>query len=178
MLYESIQSQPVIGAERFNLRPVRESDAALIGLYAGDKVVAQNTRSVPHPLPPGAADAFVAQSMAEGRSRDVWVLDGSASGQEPVLGVISLTRLARDQSEMSFWIAPGMWNAGLASEAVAALVAANPHRAKSLCAEAFQDNPGSARVLTNSGFAYLGDAESWSVARGAMLPTWTYLRKM
>jgi hypothetical protein len=33
-------------------------------------------------------------------------------------------------------------------------------------------------VLTNAGFEYLGDAESYSVARGASLPTWTYLKRL
>jgi len=42
----------------------------------------------------------------------------------------------------------------------------------------FQDNPVSARVLTNSGFTYLGDAESYCVARGGMVPTWTYARTL
>ena len=32
----------------------------------------------------------------------------------------------------------------------------------------------SARVLTNCGFQYLGDAEGHCVARDAVLPTWTY----
>jgi len=41
----------------------------------------------------------------------------------------------------------------------------------------FQDNPASARVLTNCGFEYIGDAEAFSVARNAKVPTWTYLRK-
>ena len=45
-------------------------------------------------------------------------------------------------------------------------------------ASVFQDNPASARVLTNCGFEYLGDAESFSVARGATVPTWTYSRKL
>ncbi|MFT4744129.1 MAG: RimJ/RimL family protein N-acetyltransferase, partial [Yoonia sp.] len=44
-------------------------------------------------------------------------------------------------------------------------------------AEMFQVNPGSARVLTNCGFDYLGDAEAFSVARGATVPTWTYTLK-
>ena len=39
-------------------------------------------------------------------------------------------------------------------------------------------DPGSARVLTNCGFVYLGDAETFSVARNARVPTWTYIRKM
>ncbi len=84
----------------------------------------------------------------------------------------------RDQSEVAFWVAPAFWNLGIASEAVQALVAANPQKNSTMFAEAFQDNPGSARVLTNAGFQYLGDAESFSVARGAMVPTWTYIHKL
>ncbi|MFN3282326.1 MAG: GNAT family N-acetyltransferase, partial [Tabrizicola sp.] len=33
-------------------------------------------------------------------------------------------------------------------------------------------------VLANAGFQYLGDAESFSVARGVTVPTWTYIRKL
>jgi RimJ/RimL family protein N-acetyltransferase len=75
-------------------------------------------------------------------------------------------------------VAPAFWNLGIASEAVQALVAANPQGNKTMFAEAFQDNPRSARVLTNAGFQYLGDAESFSVARNARVPTWTYIRKL
>jgi RimJ/RimL family protein N-acetyltransferase len=67
---------------------------------------------------------------------------------------------------------------GFATEAVKTLLAANPHVAKRYFAEAFQDNPGSARVLTNCGFDYLGDAEAFSVARNAAVPTWTYTLKV
>jgi RimJ/RimL family protein N-acetyltransferase len=75
-------------------------------------------------------------------------------------------------------VAPGLWNTGFASEAVSAMVAANPLMARTLFAEVFQDNTGSARVLTNCGFEYLGDAEAFSLARNAKVPTWTYVRKM
>ncbi|MDH5797587.1 MAG: GNAT family N-acetyltransferase, partial [Paracoccaceae bacterium] len=66
----------------------------------------------------------------------------------------------------------------LASEALNALIAANPHDAKTMFAEVFQDNPASARVITNAGFDYLGDAEAFSVARNAKVPTWTYVKKL
>ncbi|MEI4486511.1 GNAT family N-acetyltransferase [Frigidibacter sp. MR17.14] len=173
-----LADQPVIEAERFVLRPLRKSDAGLIALYTADRRVAEGTRAIPHPLPPGATEAFVTRAMSAGRVEDVWAMDGSEQGLAEVLGLVSLTRMENDQSEIGYWVAPGFWNTGFASEAVAALVAANPHGARTLFAEVFQDNPGSARVLTNCGFDYLGDAESWSVARNARVPTWTYLRKM
>ena len=52
-----------IAAGRFVLRPLRRSDAGLCGMYAGDRRVAEATRSIPHPLPPGAAEAFVTRAM-------------------------------------------------------------------------------------------------------------------
>ncbi|WP_409681716.1 GNAT family N-acetyltransferase [Paracoccus sp. (in: a-proteobacteria)] len=170
--------QPVIGTERLVLRPLRPSDAGLIAHYTADRRVAEGTRAIPHPLPPGASEGFVARAMSAARQEDVWAIDGSQVKLAEVLGIVSLTRMEGDQSELGFWIGAGFWNTGFATEAVAALVAANPHGSRTLFAEAFQDNPGSARVLTNCGFVYLGDAESWSVARGARVPTWTYLRKM
>lgn len=172
-----------IAAGPFVLRPVRRSDAGLFALYAGDRRVAEGTQSIPHPLPPGASEAYVARAMKQGGAEDIWAIDGSAAGLAEVLGVISLKRMDerkwdRGQSEIGYWVAPAFWNTGIASEAVRALVAANPQANRSLFAEVFQDNPGSARVLTNAGFEYLGDAESFSVARNARVPTWTYIRKL
>ena len=171
-------SQSVIPAERFVLRPVRRSDAGLFAMYAGDRRVAEATRSIPHPLPPGAAENFVTRAMARGNDEDVWVMDGSDQGLSEVLGVISLKAMDRGQSEIGYWVAPAFWNTGFASEAVRALVAANPQGLRTIFAEVFQDNPGSARVLTNAGFQYLGDAETFSVARNSRVQTWTYIRKL
>jgi RimJ/RimL family protein N-acetyltransferase len=167
-----------IAAERFGLRPLRPSDSGLCELYAGDKRVAEATRTIPHPLPPGAVEAFIARAMAGDSRGTIWAMDGSASGLSELLGVISLKPMDRGQSEVGFWVAPQMWNTGIASDAVRALVAANPLNDRTYFAEVFQDNPGSARVLTNCGFEYLGDAETFSVARNARVPTWTYIRKM
>ncbi len=178
MIQEPIVVQPALAAERFVLRALRRSDAGLIAMYTSDRRLAEGTRSIPHPLPPGATEAYIERALSDGRTEDVWVMDGTERGHAEVLGVVSLTRMDREQSEIKYWVAPSFWNTGYASEAVAAIVAANPHRARTLFAQVFQDNPGSARVLTNCGFEYLGDAESYSVARGATVPTWTYLRKM
>ena len=172
-----------IAAGRFVLRPVRLSDTGLIAHHAGDARVAEATQNIPHPFPPGAAEDFVARAMTHERPGSVWVMDGALTGLSELLGVISLKPMVvksgqGGQSEVAYWVAPAFWNTGIASEAVRALVAANPLADRTYFAEVFQDNPGSARVLTNAGFQYLGDAEAFSVARNAMVPTWTYIRKM
>ncbi len=178
MKIEKVINQPVIETDRFTLRPIRRSDAGLIGQYTSDERVARMTRSIPHPLPPGATEAFIALSQSDKRAEDVWIIDGSAHGHAEVMGQIALGRMDRDQSEIGFWVAPAFWNTGIASQAVRALVAANPLGCKTMFGTVFQDNPASARVLTGAGFDYLGDAEAFSVARNAAVPTWTYLKKL
>ncbi len=178
MRLEQIINQPVIETERFTLRPLRKSDAGLLELYSSDERIARSTTSIPHPLPPGTTEAFIARVTADDRREDVWVLDGSAHGHAELLGVIGLTCIERGQAEIGYWIAPAFWNTGYASEAVNALIKANPKGCNTIFAEVFQDNPASARVLTNAGFEYIGDAESFSVARDATVATWTYIRKM
>ena len=178
MLHEEITVQDTYEAARFVLRPLRKSDAGLIAMYAGDDRVARGTRALPHPLPPGAVEAMIDRAGQPDRTEDIWVIDGSGHGHAEALGLISLEWMDRDQSEIFYWVAPAFWNTGFATEAVRALIAANPHQSDRIFAEVFQDNPGSARVLTNCGFDYLGDAEAFSVSRNATVPTWTYTMKM
>ncbi|MEW9921797.1 GNAT family N-acetyltransferase [Marimonas sp. MJW-29] len=178
MQMEAIINQPVIETARFDLRPVRRSDLGLIEMYAGDARVAMTTTSIPHPLPPGTIEAFINRAMAAQRDEDVWIMDGMKSGWSEVMGVISLLRLDRNQSEVGYWVAPAFWNTHVASDAVQALVEANPQGNQAISASVFHDNPASAKVLTNAGFVYLGDAETYCVARAAAVPTWTYSRKL
>jgi len=178
MKQETIVKQAIIETPRFLLRPLRNSDVGLMEFYAADRRVAEMTTTIPHPLPPGAAEAFVAKAQRDDRREHVCAMDASNQGGAELMGLISLEQMDRNQSEISYWVAPTMWNTGLASEAAKALVHANPLGNETMFASVFQDNPGSARVLTNAKFSYLGDAEAFSVARGAKVPTWTYLRNL
>lgn len=168
----------VIEADRFVLRPLRLSDSGLVEMHMGDQRVAHMTRDVPHPLPPNYAEILLRTANDPERDADIWAIDGSGQGHAEVMGLMTMFRLDRNQSEIRYWTAPAFWNKGFATEAVSAILRANPQGACDLFAEVFQDNPGSARVLTNAGFSYLGDAEAYSVSRAAVVPTWTYARKM
>ena len=78
MKMENIARQLVIETERCVLRPLAYSDKGMIEIYGGDERVARMTRSVPHPMPPGAVDAYIERSFAEDRIENVWVMDGSS----------------------------------------------------------------------------------------------------
>lgn len=170
--------QVVMPAERFTLRPLKRSDVGLLEMYLSDGRVAEMTRVIPHPLPPEYVNNLIERSAAQDRIEDFWAIDGTETGHAEVMGVVKMARLDRNQSELRYWVAPAFWNTGIASKAVATVLQANPQGACDIYAEVFQDNPTSARVLTNAGFAYLGDAEVFCVARNKVIATWTYVRKM
>ena len=176
MKMEKIVNQPFVEPDRFDLRPLRCSDTGLMEFYMKDERVARMTPSIPHPLPTGATEAMVARGLAKDRNEDIWAIDGTKSGLSEVLGLVILHRMSKNQSELSYWVAPAFWNKGVASEVTRAVVKYNPMLNKTIFAAVFQDNPASARILTICGFDYVGDAEVFCVARKSNVATWTYLK--
>ena len=171
--------QPEIVTQRLRLRRLRPRDAGLIALYASDRRVAWATARVPHPYPPGAAEALIERATAPGTVELSWALDTGADDENGLIGLIVLRRKGEGVGvgQVSYSVAPAFWNTGYASEAVEGLVAwAAGAGWRQLTAEMFQDNAASAKVLTRAGFAYEGEGETYSLARGAMVPTFRYRR--
>lgn len=164
---------------RLRLRPLRFSDAGLIGLFAGDARVARMTTGIPHPYPPGGAEAFVVRARTASRPETVWALDTGSDAENGLVGVISLRPASDGSAEIGYWVAPAFWGTGYASEAVEAVADAARHRGFAvLAAQVFQDNPASIKVLTRAGFDYVGDGATHSVARNGMVETFRYRRPL
>lgn len=187
---ETVLHQPEITTPRLRLRRLRPRDAALISLYASDARVARATAIIPHPYPPGAAEAFVERALSSRASEAVWALDTGADDEDGLIGLIGLKASAPAEGaagegaagrvgEIGYWVAPAFWNTGYASEAVEGVVGAALRLGfTTLDAEVFQDNPASARVLVHAGFTYVGEGEVYSLARAAMVPTFRYRRSV
>ena len=130
---------------------------------------------VPHPYPPGAAEAFIRRANTDGRGEIIRALDATPSDGAELVGVVAAKEAGDGVERIGYWVGPPFWNTGLAHEAVAALITDRVAAgAKVLTARVFQDNPGSAKVLTDLGFTYTGETEAYSVARRVMVPSWAY----
>lgn len=167
----------IIEGAELRLRPLRESDAGLMSLYAGDGRVASMTTSIPHPLPPGATEAFLRTAMSDAGDETVWAMDASHVGGAELIGVIGAEPLSSAGIEIGYWVGPPFWRAGHATVALGLLcdhlqaIGAGPFIAK-----VFQDNIASTRVVEKSGFLRVGEDESFSVARGEIVPVYAYER--
>jgi RimJ/RimL family protein N-acetyltransferase len=156
-----------IETERLVLRPLRPSDAGPITLHASDQRVARMTTSIPHPFPPGAAQAYIEGTLTGRRAEDAWAIDATPSDGEELIGVVGYKV---ESGELGYWVGPPSWNVGFATEAVRALVA-HLFTARALPridATVFADNAASAAVLMKAGFRESGQSSGYSVARGGM----------
>ncbi len=161
----------VLETERLRLRPLQKSDAGLITLYVSDERVAMNLAVVPHPYPPGAAEAYIESKQDPEDTEIVWVIE--LSGE--LIGVISINPQENGRGNIGYWLAPQFWGAGYTPEALQAVVEyARVNGFAGLDAGVHQGNEGSAKVLMKQGFEYHGDSESHSLPRGGMVPSWEY----
>ena len=126
--------RPEIVTPRMRLRPLaparRGARRALRQRRAGR---ARRRRSIPHPYPPGAAEAFIERVTAPGAADFNWALDTGADDENGLVGLIGMRPGGEGAAEIGYWVAPAFWNTGYASEAVEGLVA---EAARSGCARA------------------------------------------
>jgi RimJ/RimL family protein N-acetyltransferase len=166
---------PTLVTPRLRLRPLRPSDAAQIALHVSDAKLARMTTRIPHPYPPGTAEALIERVRSGRTDERVWALDSGADDENGLIGMIVLRPAPYGAGEIGYWVAPAVWGAGYAGEAVEAVKA---HAAEAgytaLVAKVFQDNLPSVKVLTRAGFAYEGEADAYSLARGGMVPSFRY----
>jgi len=166
-----VMNGPEIKTNRLTLRPLLDSDAANIALFAGDKRVAMNLAVVPHPYPDGAAESYISYVRAAETKEVVWAMDKDGS----LIGVIGITPKVGSTGNIGYWLAPQLWGGGLMSEALRAVVDyARRQGFRRLFADVHQGNEGSAKVLMKNGFSYIGEAESHSIPRGGMVKVWEY----
>lgn len=156
--------------ERLTLRSLRPSDAGLMTLYASDERVARMTAVIPHPYPPGTAEAFIEAVLGGRHAEEVWATDATQIGSSELVGVISFNPVKR---MIGYWVGPAFWNTGMASEAVEALVRHlfDDRDVPDLVASVFVDNPASQQVLRKLGFAMSREHDAFSVARGELVAT-------
>ncbi len=179
-MLDAVKIAPEIEAERMTLRPPRAGDAGLISLYLGDPRVARMLTAVPHPYPPGAAEALIERARTGRRGGPLYVMDATKSEGPELIGLVFLNAQGEDATgrpvfSLGYMVGPPFWNTGYATEAVSAAV---DHLfsagAGALTACVFTDNEVSARLLTGLGFDYRGEDVEHCAARGGVAPVWRY----
>lgn len=166
---------PTIRSDRLILRAPRAADAGAIALYCSDPRLARMTAQIPHPYPPGAAEAYLERLAAGQLAEDAWIIDASPIQWSDVVGIIIFRP---DRGQIGYWVGVPFWGTGFASEAVEALVDhLFDQGVPRITADVMAENEASLRVLEKAGFTKTGEKPLYSVARRATVPGLTLMRE-
>lgn len=141
------------------LRDVHDSDLPVFFRQLNDPEALHMAAFTPRD--PADWDAFEARWKQQRSSADVVartvLADGDVVGNAAVYG-------EPGEREVTYWIDRAYWGRGIATAALAALLAEVPERP--LYARAAADNEGSLRVLRKCGFRTAARATGYANARG------------
>ncbi|MFZ4533604.1 MAG: GNAT family N-acetyltransferase [Alsobacter sp.] len=158
---------------RLWLRWPRAADAPAIGRIASSQEVAEMTARIPHPYPPGAAEAFVIDARTRNAGgQAIHLVAALNRGSRAVVGSVSVQAGPGDVAVLGYMVDPAWWGRGVATEAVQSLLDAMFALATigAVTANVRVINPASRRVLVKCGFAYEGAGLVDQPARGGPLP--------
>lgn len=152
--------------KRLTLRPSWPEEAETLAETIAHEAVAMKLARLPWPYTVGDAEAFLAVPRGPTDAR-FFIL--AHEGRYPrMIGGIGLNATGGGTAELGYWLTPGAWGRGYATEAGRAVIDMARHALPLRRIEATHhlDNPGSRRVLEKLGFREVRRAPSFSLARG------------
>jgi RimJ/RimL family protein N-acetyltransferase len=167
--------QPTLFTQRLILRPFALADVPAVVALAGDRAVAENTLSIPHPYAEADAEAWISQqpiAYSEGATVNFAV----TLRDNTLCGSITLSFNPNyNLAELGYWIGHPFWGQGYATEAATALIAFgfSTLGLNRINATHFADNPASGRVMNKLGMVKEGyrpqHTLKWEVYRDIVL---------
>jgi RimJ/RimL family protein N-acetyltransferase len=135
------------------LRPLRADDSAAIAAQVSDFEIARWTARIPHPYPPGAADAFLLDAAATDAAGATLHRAITCTGDQALVGVVSLVMIRPGVAELGYWVGRAAWGRGIAGAAAAAMIdIARDLGIYRLLGKVMDGNARSIAVLTRQGF--------------------------
>jgi ribosomal-protein-alanine N-acetyltransferase len=165
--------------QRCTVRDWRIEDALSIVKHANNRNVSRTLRdrfSYPYTIE-NAKEFLTRSTCAEPRSNFCIEINGAAAGG---IGVHVGEDVHRHVASIGYWLGEEFWGQGVMSEVVPAFVnycfANLPlHR---IYAEAYENNPASARILEKAGFVMEGRLRKNVIKDGQILDSLLYAKTM
>lgn len=145
---------PTLTTERLTLSVVEQDDAARIAELAGQREVARNTESIPHPYPVEEAKAWVEEVRESIAAGEAAVFGIRGRKDERLIGAVGLhPEPEHERAMLGYWLGKPYWNHGYATEAAREAVrwGFEALAIERIYAQSFVRNHASRRVLEKLG---------------------------
>ncbi len=151
--------QPTLETSRLVLCPFTLADAPAVTRLAGEREIAANTLSIPHPYPDDAAEKWIGtheEGYAAGTLGCFAVVERESQNLVGATGLV--IKPDHERAELGYWIGKPYWGKGYCTEASAAVLAwgFEERGLNRIFASYFTRNPASGRVMEKLGMTREG----------------------
>ena len=159
---------------RLTLRPGWPEDAPALVRAIAHEDVAMKLARLPWPYTVEHARSWL-DAPADGDNHSLLIFAHDRGEMPELVGGTGLHPAGEDL-EIGYWLTPGAWGRGYATEAGRAMVAMARHALgrRRLVSGHFLDNPASGRVLSKLGFTRTGVEKRDCLARGEQVDCATF----
>jgi RimJ/RimL family protein N-acetyltransferase len=154
-----VTHQPSLTTERLILRPFSLKDAQRVRQLAGEKEIAENTATMPHPYEEGMAEEWInSHEDLYCRGENVHYAVCLRTTAELIGAIGIVIKKDHDLGEIGYWIGVPYWNQGYCTEAAKAIIqyGFNDLQLNRIGAIHYTRNPASGRVLEKAGMKFEG----------------------
>ncbi|WP_316230039.1 GNAT family N-acetyltransferase [Bradyrhizobium sp. SZCCHNR1051] len=143
----------VLETPRLTLRAPVLADVTAIARLADDRVIAENTRRLPHPYSEVDAARFV-RALAEQAGETAFLIEHL----DTPIGMVGINRPAQGRAELGYWLGVDHWGRGFGTEAARATIDYFFEEGDEdvLIGHARVSNPASRNILEKCGFQWTG----------------------
>lgn len=163
--------------ERCTIRPWRLDDAESLAKHANNRKVWLTLRDrFPHPYTLDDAHEFLQRAISEQPTTKFCIeVQGVAAGG---IGIRLGQDVHRHTAGLGYWLGEEFWGRGIMTETVATLAdfCFENLPLRRIYAEAFANNPASARVLEKVGFVFEGRIKNNVIKDGELLDSLLYAK--
>jgi [ribosomal protein S5]-alanine N-acetyltransferase len=160
------------------LRPWQTSDAEPLTTLANNKKIWDNVRDYfPHPYTSKDASEWLALNVGVTPLLNFVVeVDGQFAGS---IGMVPKTDVYRNNMEIGYWLGESYWAKGIATQSIALMCdviwKGYPHINR-ICAEVFENNKASMRVLEKNGFTLECVRKKAVIKNDVILDDWVWVK--
>jgi ribosomal-protein-alanine N-acetyltransferase len=170
-----MENQPILSSERLILRPFSLSDASTVQYLAGERAIAANTMTIPHPYEDGLAEEWISHHQDEYKADGSVTFAITQHETGSLVGAINLSvKPEFEHGEIGYWIGTPYWNRGYATEAARRILHYGfiVRGLNLIWARHFSNNPASGCVMKKIGMQYEGclrqHIKKWGVFQDMM----------
>lgn len=160
---------PALATERLVLDQIMPADIPNIVAYAGNKKIADNTRTMPHPYLAANAIAWINMANQGFRNKDNFIFAMRNKDDNTFMGGIGLTLdQEHSRAEIGYWIAERFWNMGYTSEAVKSLLKFGFEELylNKIVATYISTNVASGKIMIRNGMVKEGEFKNHDIKNG------------